>query len=287
MTQEPQVEVEQAQTAAAPSTHAAMLQQTGYADHNRAVVVSVARFHPGVALTKRPGAERDAKKIHRTLSKLGFKVKLHSDPSSEEIYQIFHEESGRGVKDCFLAVLSSHGEEGCVFGADGKAVRLSHIFACFKNPTMDRKAKLFLIQACRGGALDDGVQVDGAEDVSDSSFTQYLSVPVDTAVMYATAPGYGAIMSPLGSVFLQTFCALLEDEDVRKLELTRLLTRVSHRVAYTFQGKGRHLGGKKEMPCFLTRLTREVFLFVESAKDAGISVLIGSENGRMRTPSIS
>lgn len=57
------------------------------------------------------------------------------------------------MKDCFLAVLSSHGEEGCVFGADGIPVQLSRIFTCFKNPTMDRKAKLFLIQVSsrRGG----------------------------------------------------------------------------------------------------------------------------------------
>ncbi|RVE66257.1 hypothetical protein OJAV_G00124440 [Oryzias javanicus] len=263
-----------------------MLQPAGQPDQNRAVVVSVARFYPGVPLTKRPGAERDAKKIHKTLRRLGFRVKLHTDLSGEEIYQVFREEGGRGVKDCFLAVLSSHGEEGCVFGADGTPVWLSRIFSCFKNPSMDRKAKLFLIQACRGGDLDDGVEVDSAGDAADGSFTQYLSVPVDTAVMYATAPGYGAIMSPLGSVFLQTFCALLEDEDLRRLELTRLLTRLSHQVAFTFQGKGRLLGGKKAMPCLLSRLTRDVFLF-DSAKDAGISAMIGSEDGRTRTPSIS
>lgn len=56
---------------------------------NRAVVVSVAQFHPGVSLGRRPGAERDAKKLHRTLSKLGFKVDIHTDLSSEDIYELF------------------------------------------------------------------------------------------------------------------------------------------------------------------------------------------------------
>lgn len=55
-------------------------------------------------------------------------------------------ESQRPVGDCFLAVLSSHGDEGCVYGADGKAVLLSRIFACFDNKYMESKAKLFLIQ---------------------------------------------------------------------------------------------------------------------------------------------
>nr|XP_004556181.2 caspase-3-like [Maylandia zebra] len=264
----------------------------GKAEVNRAVVVSVAEFYPGVKMGNRAGAKRDAKRLHSTLSRRGFKVELHSDLSGAEIYELFEKESRRPVKDCFLAVLSSHGEEDCVFGADGKPVRLSRIFAYFDNECMENKAKVFLIQACRGDALDDGVEVDSAGDATDCSFSLHLSVPVDTAVMYATPPGYGAFMSPLGSVFLQTFCTLLEDEAHQNLELTRLMPRLSHRVAYTFQAKGRELGGKKEMPCFLTRLTREVFLSSESeraGKAEGISatLLVGTESTRTRTPSIS
>ncbi|XP_020483958.1 caspase-3 [Labrus bergylta] len=258
-------------------------------ERNRALLVSVAQFDPGVTLKNRPGANKDTKKLHNVLSKLGFKVKIHNDLSADEIDQLFLKESRRPVNDCFLAVLSSHGEEGCVFGADGKPVQLSKIFSYFDNECMETKAKLFLIQACRGGALDDGVEVDSAGD----SFSQQLCVPVDTAAMYATAPGYGAFMHPLGSVFLQTFCTLLKEEGNRNLELTRLLTRLSHRVAYTFQAKGRVLGGKKEMPCLVTRLTREVFPFAEPGKEggavAGLSAtsLVDPESTRTRAPSIS
>ncbi|XP_051234499.1 caspase-7 [Dicentrarchus labrax] len=259
---------------------------------NRAVLVSVAEFHPGVELRNRPGAEKDAKKLHRTLSKLGFKVDIHSDLNGDEIEQLFLKESRRPVKDCFLAVLSSHGEEGCVFGADGNAVLLSRIFRYFDNEVMENKAKLFLVQACRGGNLDEGVEVDSVADSRECSFTQHPFVPIDTAVMYATAPGYGAFMHPLGSVFLQTFCKLLEEEGNRNLELTRLMTRLSHSVAYTFQAKGRELGGMKEMPCLLTRLTREVFPFAQPGKDGGAAALsatslVHADNVRKRTPSIS
>lgn len=58
---------------------------------NRAVLVSVATFDSGVPLEKRSGANRDAKKLHRILTKLGFKVELHMDPSSKEIYNLFSE----------------------------------------------------------------------------------------------------------------------------------------------------------------------------------------------------
>ena len=60
------------------------------AERNRAVVVSVAEFYGGKGLRERPGAKKDAKSVHRTLSKLGFKVDVHSDLSSQEIYQLFH-----------------------------------------------------------------------------------------------------------------------------------------------------------------------------------------------------
>lgn len=236
--------------------------------------------------------KRDDQKLHRVLRKLGFKVDIHNNLSSDEIYELFEKESRRPVGDCFLAVLSSHGQEGCVFGDDGKPVWLSQIFNYFDNKYMEKKTKLFLIQACRGDGLDDGVEVDSVDATTDAVFLPYLSVPIDTAVMYATAPGYGAFTHPLGSVFLQTFCTLLEEEGNRNLELTRLMTRLSHRVAYTFQAKGAIFGGKKEMPCLMTRLTRDVFPFAEAGKDTVVSglaatSLIDPEYVRKRNPSIS
>lgn len=50
------------------------------------------------------------------------------------------------MEDCFVGVISSHGEEGLVFGVDGKAVKLSQIFSLFSNPAMDGKTKLFFVQ---------------------------------------------------------------------------------------------------------------------------------------------
>lgn len=107
-------------------------------------------------------------------------------------------------------------------------------------------------------------------------------------LMSSSTSGYGAFMHPLGSVFLQTFCALLQEEGHRDLELTRLMTRLTHRVAYTFQAKGRVLGGKKAMPCLLTRMTRDVFPFAAVGK-AGLlaTALVHADSGRVRTRSIS
>lgn len=59
------------------------------AGSNRAVVVSVAQFDPGVSLGNRAGAQKDAKRLHGTLSRRGFEVELHSDLSGDEIYELF------------------------------------------------------------------------------------------------------------------------------------------------------------------------------------------------------
>jgi len=45
-----------------------------------------------------------------------------------------------------MGIISTHGEEGVVFGADGHAVKLSEIYSYFRGPSMADKSKLFLIQ---------------------------------------------------------------------------------------------------------------------------------------------
>ncbi|KAJ8260595.1 hypothetical protein COCON_G00163180 [Conger conger] len=232
---------------------------------NRALVVSVEAFQPGVDLGKRNGAKRDTKRLHRVLTRLGFRVEFHTDPDAEEIYRLFQEASEDPTGECFVGVLSSHGEEGVVFGADGNTVRLARIFSWFGGPAMVRKTKLFFIQACRGSELDSGVLIEpdsapALEEEADN-LPHYLSIPIDTAVMFATPPGYGAFLQLTGSVFLQTLCDLLEEEGGQNLEVTQLMTRINFRVAYQFQAQGRELAGKKEMPCFVTRLTHLAFPF--------------------------
>lgn len=63
----------------------------GGRESKRAVIVSVGEFYPGDCLQRRPGATRDAKKLHKTLSKMGFKVDIHIDLNSDEIYELFHQ----------------------------------------------------------------------------------------------------------------------------------------------------------------------------------------------------
>ncbi|TRY85470.1 hypothetical protein DNTS_008583 [Danionella cerebrum] len=259
---------------------------------NRALIVCVENFYPETGLCRRSGVKRDSQRLHRILSKLGFTVDIRMDIEAAEIHQAFKEASEQSVKECFVGIISSHGEEGVVFGSDGSAVRLAQIYSCFSGKAMEDKSKVFFVQACRGAGLDEGVEVETDSSLEqDDNVSELLSIPIDTAVMYATSPGYAAFMHPLGSVLIQTLCELLEKEGGPGLEITTLLTRLNHRVAYTFLSRGKRFGGKKQMPCFATRCTREVFPFVgRRAEDSSFSFTatkLIQEPTRSRKASIS
>lgn len=56
--------------------------------------------------------------------------------------------------DSSFVCLLSHGEEGFIFGTDGRKLQLDSVFKLFDNsncPTLLGKPKIFVIQACRGG----------------------------------------------------------------------------------------------------------------------------------------
>ncbi|XP_035201113.1 uncharacterized protein LOC118177491 isoform X1 [Oxyura jamaicensis] len=118
----------------------------------------------------------------------------------------------------------------------------------------------FCPQACRGDALDQGVflETDGGQP-EPCSFSDYLRIPPNTAVMFACSPGYGAFLNLSGSRFLQALLRALDGEE-RGLALGRLATRLNRDVALRFQARGTYKGCM-QMPCFVTNLTREVFPF--------------------------
>ncbi|MEE6510886.1 hypothetical protein FKM82_031228 [Ascaphus truei] len=234
--------------------------------HALIIVMTEFRSRPGgsgVTLEQRRGAKRDADRLFRVLSRLGYDVTLRLDISAAEIKRLYREESKMPQGECFISILSSHGEEGMIYDFFGESVQLRelyHILAPQSCPQLAGKPKLFFIQACRGTQFDEGVMLEtDSGPCHTDAISHMLSLPRDTVVIYASTEGYVAFQNPLGSVFLQTLCDLLEGEE-RDLELMRILTRLCSLVAYGFQSRGQH-GGYKEMPCYVTNLTREVYPF--------------------------
>lgn len=83
--------------------------------------------------------------------------------------------------------------------------------------------------------------------------------------------GYSAFMHPTGSVFLQTFCDLVEE--CEGWEITRFLTRLNRCIAFEFEARGKVLQGKKEMPCFISRLTSDFYPFTNTLRVSATELL--------------
>ncbi|KAM8972381.1 caspase-7-like [Pelodytes ibericus] len=225
----------------------------------RAVIIAMTEFHSrtggGVeALEQRKGVKRDTKRLFKALSLLGYKVTLHVDVSVSEIREIYKEESKLPHGECFISILSSHGQEGMIYDFYGEPVFLKELYNIL-HPALAGIPKLFFIQACRGTEKDEGVELEtDSASCEPDAFSHGWYLPSDTGVMFASSEGYVAFQNPAGSVFLQTLCNIMEGEE-QELELNQIFTRISYHVAYNFQSRGQY-EGYKEMPCYITNLTR-------------------------------
>ncbi|XP_044139004.1 caspase-7-like [Bufo gargarizans] len=235
---------------------------------SRAVIIAIAEFHMrpggnGIALDPRKGVKYDLKRLHKVLSGLGFAVSLHTDVSASEIREIYQKESKKPQGDCFISILSTHGEEGIIYDFYGEPVLLRDLYSWISphnSPALSGIPKLFFIQACRGNKLDEGTNLEtDSAPAQMSVFSHIDHLPRDTMVMFASSEGYAAFNNPSGSFFLKALCELLSGSE-KDLELTQLLTRLAYWVAYNFESNGKN-GGFKEMPCYITNLTRELYPF--------------------------
>ncbi|XP_014814213.1 PREDICTED: caspase-3-like [Calidris pugnax] len=227
------------------------------------IIVNTDFYGSDGELDPRKGAKREAEKLSYTLSRLNYKVKLEHNKTAKEIEELYQQECGHEHGEHFVSIISSHGQQGLLLGSDSEQVELTRIFQILssnKCPVLTKIPKIFFIQACRGEDLDQGVMVecDSGEPVPDG-FSDYLSIPPQTAVMFACSPGYAAFRNIAGSMFLQALLKFLEGEE-RHLALNSLMTRINGEVAFYFQARGTHQGCK-EMPCFVTNLLQEVFPF--------------------------
>ncbi|NXX21074.1 CASP3 protein, partial [Podargus strigoides] len=233
---------------------------------SRALIIVNTDFSSGggdAAMGRRRGAKREAEQLSTVLSRLNYAVKLMHNKTAKEIEELYQQERCEKHGEFFVSIISTHGQEGLIFGCDSEPVKLTRIFQILsseKYPALTKIPKIFFIQACRGGEFDQGVllQCDSREPEPDC-FSEYLSIPPQTAVMFACSPGYVAFLNILGSMFLQTLLRFLEGEE-RHLALHRLLTRVNGEVAFRCRARGTY-EGCKEMPCFVTNLLEDVFPF--------------------------
>ncbi|XP_071495558.1 caspase-3-like [Diadema antillarum] len=240
-------------------------------NRGRAVIVNETQFEPVTGVDDRQGTNPDVRGLERVFGNLGFETETHTDLTVFDfkalICKLIGEDFSRD--DCFVLVVMSHGNDDFLYCKDGRVV-MDEVVDAFKGdscPGLVGKPKLFFFQACRGTRLDRGVQSTNADNFDETDAgqdpRQYYTIPVeaDYLLAYSSPPGYYSWRSlSEGCWFIQALVKVFEKYGTC-MELVQMMTRVNRTVAYSYESSTRdsRLSGLKQMPCFVSTLTKELY----------------------------
>ncbi|XP_027703679.1 caspase-14-like isoform X1 [Vombatus ursinus] len=193
--------------------------------------------------TGRPGAEQDLNMITNWLEECKFECTSCMNPDEKELMEKLREfrDGINGIKDdvsCCLVTLMAHGGKGVIKTVLDERVNLSDIFGMFNNencPALQKKPKIFVIQACRGDRRDGGVvQADDEPMELDDSEKKRLPTFSDYYIIYPTQEAdHVALRHPKdGSVMIQAIDEVFSQHG-KKLHIADFFTQVNNRVVHT------------------------------------------------------
>lgn len=238
--------------------------------------------------SSRPGTAVDAEKVEQTFGKLGFTVHRHDNKTRDEMLRILKKaaKADHSTSDCFACVVLSHGDEVHLIDKGQPEVReredvvyatdqiiltkeIVRMFVDDKCASLQGKPRLFFVQACRGGNLDDGaiIAVRGRDEFDAKSIkgieVQPCPIYKDFLIAYATPPGFYAFRrADTGSWFINGLCSIMSKPNIENLSLTKLLTMVHQLVGQQFESyskEKKEISGKKQTPCFCSMLVKDVY----------------------------
>ncbi|XP_013108462.2 caspase-1 [Stomoxys calcitrans] len=236
---------------------------------------------------QRAGTEKDRDAMIATLLNYGFDVRVYDELTFAEVSEKLKAtaQEDHSQNDCLIVVVMSHGLEGKVYAKDMSypVERLWNPFLGENCKSLINKPKLFFIQACRGENLEKAVtftefapmsrQIE-ADVIPPKPPTITYAIPntADMLVMYSTFEKYYSFRNvENGSWFIQSLCSVFDEAAANEAlspkgaEFLRLLTAVNRKVAYEYQSNAKNeaLNQMKEMPNFLSTLTKTFYLRVK------------------------
>ena len=130
------------------------------------------KFKENTGLKFRGGAEKDEKDLKELLGRKKFEIfKTANGDSTTNLTDQQMEDilddvgKNEGNHDSLILVISSHGEEGVVFGTDHRKdsimeIKTNKIVQKFMNKNWAGKPKIVIFQACQGDVFDHGVEIE-------------------------------------------------------------------------------------------------------------------------------
>lgn len=227
------------------------------------------------------GSDKDVTAIEECMKEFGFEIYKFIDKKVGEIEEIINEASRVDFTclDCLVVVAMSHGRETELLANDKpfdiKATLLNP-FTSDRCPTLARKPKVFLFQACCGSSEDRSKvwYSSGCVKIEDDGeIEQELVVPQrsDLLLGFASFEGYKSFRTPDESFFIQSLMNIIS-ADYHKDDLLSMLTTANRFISAYLQSKK----GSSQVSTITSTLTRKIY-FVK--KQASKVLLSFSEQG--------
>ncbi|KAK7113267.1 caspase-7-like [Littorina saxatilis] len=279
----------------------------------RALIINNETFRPESYLPDRPGSSKDATALIEMFEELQFDVKCYHNQTAKKMMKILKKEADEYDHDnanCLAVAIMSHGDseklenfpcdqqtipsgdkiqKDLIFGVDGCVILTESVTKAFQDemcPGLVGKPRLFFLQACRGTAYDDGVDIaivpdkarssdekkdNPSQELDDDDDQQEQDEPTvvspapifkDFLVMYATPPGHFAWRRGSGTWFVQSLHTVFTKQLTPSMSLTQALTRVARMVAQGYESydkKNLKISGKKQVPVLQSMLVKDVY----------------------------
>ncbi|XP_045455989.1 caspase-3-like [Melitaea cinxia] len=247
-----------------------------------------------VGYEPRLGTEKDVASLCSTFSEFGFECVVRTDYTKAEIMEELQVLKEKDFTDygCVAVVVLTHGSSGGLLKAKDTSFHESEIVNFFKThdkPTLATKAKLLIVQACRGKKPIRAIYVGQAakiskdeDDRADEPYT--LPIESDMLILHSSYRGNPSHRDELhGSWLIQTLCTEIKRNSPR-LDLESILTDVKRKVAIDFfhavYNKGsREIDINKQMPVVTSTLIRK--LYFKKFNDEPSTPEVFSDRGTM------
>ncbi|XP_038106416.1 caspase-6 [Culex quinquefasciatus] len=246
----------------------------------------------------RVGTEKDVERLLQTLPLLGY---------AREHIKVFENQDASGIEaiagklktdaeltqcDSLMVFFLTHGEQNDRLVARDETFHLYEFIEHFTPaalPAMAGKPKLFVVQACRGGRLDRGVQLQslvsglastlvtrfrfdtgsfvGANLVGGRRYTcpvqdnRIFSYPefADFLIAMSSHHGHVSFRNAQGSWYIQELCNVIESFDPDDESILDILTATNSAVSRRVSNVDGRRNNKKQISSFYSTLTKKLY----------------------------
>ena len=187
------------------------------------------------------GSKKSVDKFKHTFESLGYEVTKPPFLSKEEMIKRMTE-NVTDEDDSFVCCIMAHGSPGIIVAKGGEEVKIQDLQKAVgeKCPKLAEKPKIFIIQACRGGAAVKPMD----ESQGDTKLSAQLSREADFYIAYSTTEGHiSTIDEQDGCLYLNKLCEVFKDKAAH-LTLDEMVMEVNHKLkreVLEVEGKGKHI----------------------------------------------